>query len=159
MQLLSNEGDRLVFLLHREEVNVLQHLVELGCHARRRPVRFSQRPQNLPPGAAEDFAAATRRSQAAGRAFLQRVFQPGGGFLQASTADGQGSGLTLTRPQLEQLLQALNDIKLAHWEQLGCPAEPSVADDATPDELPSHLVMDLVNQVQMLLLSAVASPR
>ena len=159
MQLLSNEGERLVFLLDKEEVELLQHLVELGCSAQRRPVRFSRRPQDLPAGASEDFAAATHRSQAVGRAFLHRVFQPGGGFLQASTADGQGSGLTLSRPQLEQLLQALNDIKLAHWEQLGCPEEPSVADDAAPDELPSHLVMDLVNQVQMLLLSAVATPR
>ncbi len=159
MQLLSNEGQRLVFLLDKEEVGLLQHLVELGCSAQRRPVRFSRRPQDLPPGAAEDFASATRRSQAAGRAFLHRVFQPGGGFLQASTTDGQGSGLTLTRPQLELLLQALNDIKLAHWEQLGCPEEKAIADDATPDELPSHLVMDLVNQVQMLLLNAVDNPR
>lgn len=158
MQLLSHNGDRLVFHLEKEEVELFQHLIEFGLTEQRGPVCFSHAPGKLPRGAADDFVAAVQKSQLAGREFLRRVFQPDGDHLQASAAEAKGYGLTLTRPEMERLLQALNDIKLAHWEALGYPEGGAHSEDEVPPEgLPSVLIMDLINQVQMLLLSAISA--
>lgn len=157
MKLLSQNADRLVFQLDPREVEILRQLVQVGLTAERGPIRMSQKPEALPEGALEDFAAAMEQSRAAGRALLQRVFEPQGGYLQEASGGARGCGLTLTRPDLEQLLQALNELKLAHWERLGCPDEEAPDEPESLEDLPSWMVIDLVNQVQMLLLRALAS--
>lgn len=157
MQLLSQDPDRLVFHVDPREVEILRQLVEVGLTARRGAICLSQDPEVLPAGALEDFAAAMEKSQATGRAFLKQVFQPDGGYLQEPAAGARGCGLTLTRTDLEQLLQALNELKLAHWERLGCPGDEADSEEESTAALPSMMVIDLVNQVQMLLLRALAN--
>ena len=155
MQLLSHDGERLMFHLDSDEVVILRQLVDLGLTAQGGARRLSRAPDALPPGALEDFKASMQASVDAGRAFLARVFAPGGGYLRDPAPGARGFGLALSRPDVEQLLQALNEVKLAHWERLGCPEELDTPDDVTPLTLSSMVVMDLANQVQMLLLRAI----
>jgi len=154
MQLLSQDSERLVFHLERSEVQLLRQLVRWGLTAERSAAALSRDPTSLPGGAAAEFTAAQGRRAGEHRAFLEQVFAPKGSHLQAPAAGRKGYGLTLTRPEVERLLQALNEIKLAHWERLGCPDEDTAEIAETPENRVSELVMELSNQAQSILLRA-----
>ncbi len=159
MKLLSHDRDRLVFHLNQKEVDGLRRLVELGLSASRRPIRLSHAPEALPPNAVEDFTAALAQQQLANRRFLAQVFGPGSTQLQPAGPGRKGYGLTLTPAEVEQVLQTLNDLKLAHWERLGCPEfDADEAPELDPAHFSSLWLMDAVNELQMLFLRALASP-
>lgn len=159
MKLLSHDGERLVFLLSLREVKSMRHLVALGAAAHRGTVRLSHAPEALPPSAVEDFNAAIALQQRANREFLQQLFSPTSAQLTAPTRGRRGFGLTLSRAEVERFLQALNEIKLAHWEYLGCPEfEVDEIPEVHPTNFPSMWLMDAVNELQMLFLRALASP-
>ena len=156
MQLLSQDSERWVFHLDKSEVQLLRQLVKWGFQAERIAGVLSRDPACLPGGATEEFTAAQRRRSAEHRTFLEQIFAAKGTHLQAPAAGGKGKGygLTLTRAEVERLLQALNEIKLAHWERLGCPDEDAAELAETPENRVSELVIELSNQAQSILLRA-----
>lgn len=155
MKLLSHSGDQLVFLLEATEVDLLRWLREQKAGRRQRN-RLSRTPEAMPDGASADLALAMSQRRRANRSFLRRVLQLEGPYLTSSRTSDEGYGLTLSRADVERLLQVLNDLKLAHWEHLGCPDEGAQAKKKpTPEEWPSFAVMQVVNELQMLLLWAI----
>lgn len=157
MKLLSQDAERLVFHLDKREVELLRDMVEIGLTARRGPRRLSLRPENLPPEAQLDFSTTMEQADTQERTFLDRIFRDDGGYLRAPAKGAKGYGLIIARTEMELFLQAVNALKLAHWEKMGCPEEGAYAAESSPETLPSMIVIDLVNQLQLLLLRALTS--
>ena len=154
MKLLSHVGDTLVFLIEASELDLIRWLMEQETGPRH-PVVLSRSGEGLPEEAAADLELAMSERRRANLDFLRSVLQLNGSYLRSSTSSEDGCGLTLSHGDVERLLQVFNDIKLAHWERLGCPEDgASLKRKPTPEEWPSLAVMDVVNEIQMLLLYA-----
>ena len=69
------------------------------------------------------------------------------------TGDGDKYLLTLQGEEIEWLLQALNDVRVGCWIQLGCPEEESQA-DLDPFTAGYHLLMETALQFEVFLLQA-----
>ena len=155
MKLLSNEGGRFVFYLSENEAETLDWAISQNADLRGPLVILSRGRGSMPEGAESDLRAAMKQVRQANADFLRRVLEPNGEYLKASAGEEGGFGLTLTREDLERVFQASNEIKLRHWEALGCPDEGTQSKiEPESDQWLNIAVMDLVNQIQMILLHA-----
>ena len=152
MKLLSHVGDRLVFLLSDRDHRAWRHLARLSGETRRRQPGISRGPSpSLPPGVKAEFSAAVQDSRTFAGKFLRLLANDSTHMVRGTG----GYGLTVTRAEFETLLQALNDIKLGLWEQMGSPdLEKGESPGLNLENLRRLHSIDIVNLLQMQLLQA-----
>jgi hypothetical protein len=151
MKLFKVEGDTWVFRLSRLErsmfLQVLEHypLIPPAHH------RLSRQAAPVAPDAEALLQQSLAEEKAASRRQLDLFLANDHKF----HSDTHGCRLSLTREEIEWLLQILNDVRVGCWLQLGCPdpdeGKPPVISDRTA---PCLLPMEIAGHLQCALLEA-----
>jgi hypothetical protein len=136
MRLHQRDDEATSWFLASGERNLLLTLFSRPTEPRRR-VRLSRTSEALEEQCHSDLAGEleTHRAEVRSRlVMLLGVASPIQTTIQTPTGAREDSGwiLRLTPEDREFLLQALNELRLGAWEQLGRPNPPEVPDDLAP---------------------------
>lgn len=149
MKLIERTDKALAFRLSVEELALFLHVLQEFPGERSSPVKLSNAATDESLDAArtlleESLDEHRRENARAMSAFLQseKHIQP----------DDEGVRLTVGREQVEWLLQVLNELRVASWEQLGCPGTDELK--VTEANVRDHLTLDVCGMFQMALLDA-----
>lgn len=146
MKLLSRDQERYVFLIEREEHELLLSLLSLrgGMLRRRNAGTLSKTDPKAVSGNAElnRSLARHRRHQAA---VVKRLLKSKATCVPTES----GYGLTVSPGEYEAMLQAVNNVNLRAWEALGRPDFES-GEQAEPT-LKNLLLVRILHQGNMLL--------
>lgn len=158
MRLLNSQADQFVFrLTARDRLllgEVLRHYPMPPHDADPRSHRAAA-PGN--PSSQTLLEEALAAGKAEGRRRLDALLQD----RRRLAPDGAGARLTLSRAELEWLLQVLNDVRVGSWIRVGCP-DPDAGrrPKATRATAPFLLAMELAGHYECILLETLdgASP-
>jgi hypothetical protein len=149
VKLIKSEGSTVLFRLGKRETVLFRHLLDLypcippGHHPLSRSTRPDPENQRL-----LDEALAEQRTQY--KAKLEQFITDPARFRQ----DSKGLLLSLTPPELEWLLQVLNDVRVGSWIKLGAPEQVSASALLEPGNAPEIWAMEMCGYFQAHLLSA-----
>lgn len=152
MKLIQADGEQYVFRLGKRDrdlfAGVLRHypLIPVNHH---RLSRSGVQAADPADQVLLEEAMASEKSE--GRKRVDRLLNSP----QRWATDRAAFRLTLTREEMEWLLQVLNDIRVGSWLKLGCPdpdegKPPQVAKESTP----YLLILELAGHFECALLSA-----
>ena len=152
MRLIRKEEHQCLFYLNGPEQELLFDLLRrYPCippahhnHTRLIPRIASADAQQLLEESLEEHRTATRRQLQAWLADPNRMHKKGNGY-----------EIAVTFPELEQLLQVLNDIRVGSWVALGEPDEK--IQDLPPGKSQNLWFMELAGIFQMRILEAMGS--
>lgn len=155
MKLIRATKDNLLFELSKPEKVVLFHVLRL--YPRIPPATFRlSKSGKLPDAEAsqrlldESLAEQRAKNRKALEAFLNDP---------AHFSDSEsGSRLSVSRSELEWLLQILNDVRVGTWIILGSPDQEERAKLLNEENAADFWVMELAGQFQMLFLEGSVSP-
>jgi hypothetical protein len=152
MKLLRRDSEGSIWHLRSRERDLLLLLFSRHPAAGRQATRISFTSEDLDRRVTGDLSSHLDEHRAAARGNVLR-------WLTDATVCVRGKGgfaLTLSPGGLEELLQALNDIRLGAWERLGRPNPPDVPDDLAPESpaLAEWWLLDLASGFQGRILEA-----
>lgn len=155
MKLHLQDEEGASWLLSPGERNLLLTLFSRPTEPRQ-PARLSRDSEALEARCQADLAGELEQHRVALRSRLVALLRAARPF---GSAEGEGAGwlLRLTVEDREGFLQALNELRLGAWEQLGRPDPPEVPPDLA-DNAPDILhwwTLEIASRFQGRLLSAV----
>jgi hypothetical protein len=152
MKLIRLTKDNLLFQLSKREKLLLLHVLRLYPRIPPATFRLTQSGK-LPDAEAsqrlldESLAEQRLKNRKALEAFLTDPTH----FVDNKT----GSRLSLSRSELEWLLQILNDVRVGSWIVLGSPEQEEKAKLLNEENAADFAAMELCGQFQMFFLGAV----
>ena len=155
MKLIHARRDHSVFEISRGEKQLLFEILELYPLVSATHHRLSKTtppdPHDEDQRLLEESLAAKRREN---RKNVQALLNESGRFQTAPP----GFHLKITRPEIEWLLQVLNDIRVGSWIALGSP-DPESGKHAVYDEkmVPRYQAMELAGAFEMVFLDALTA--
>ena len=152
MKLLRARRDHLVFEISRDEKRLLFEILKLYPLVSETHHRLSRKSNIVQPKDHQrllDESLADQRKE--NQKNVQVLLNEPGRF----DAAPPGFHLKITRPEIEWLLQVLNDIRVGSWIALGSPdpesGKPAVYDEKT---VPRYQTMELAGAFEMVFLEA-----
>ncbi len=151
MRLLKSESDAWVFRLSRLERSMFLQTLERYPLVPPAHHRLTRQAAPVPQDAEPLLQQSLAEEKSSNRRQLDLFLANEHKF----HADTHGARLSLTRDEMEWLLQILNDVRVGCWLQLGCPdpdeGKPPVVNERTA---PYLLPMEIAAHLQCALLEA-----
>jgi hypothetical protein len=154
VKLIRTRRKKFVFEISPQEKNLLGEVLKLyplisSTHHRLSKTARAVQPDENQRLLEESLAAQREVNRKNVRAMLN---QPG--HFQTTASGGQ---LTLSGPEIEWLLQVLNDVRVGSWVALGSP-DPEPGKQTTFDEktVPRFRMMELAGAFEMVFLDALS---
>lgn len=154
MKLIRTRREKFVFEIDPQEKRLLFEVLKLYPLISATHHRLSRKSNIVQPNdhqrlLEESLASQREENRKNVRAMLDKP-----GHFQTTTSGGQ---LTLSGPEIEWLLQVLNDVRVGSWIALGSP-DPEQGKQTTFDEktVPRFRMMELAGAFEMVFLDALS---
>ena len=154
MKLIGRHDEQFVFEMIEQEKFLLLTLLSLYPQVPLAHHRLSQNPKDLPDADANQhlLEEALKVQKEESRKWLAATFKEPERFKPGK----DGFFLTITRPEMEMLLQMFNDVRIGSWLALGSP-DPEAKKELKPDRRTASFQqrMELAGLFEMFFLKVI----